>query len=107
MMGERVAPIAATLIHWEGETEKAQMSDIEEEAYSEVCEEVKRLQERLGAALDSRRSWINSTRSARQEIERLKVLLARAADALEAASPLVSAEEETYKLIAELRKAAG
>jgi prefoldin subunit 5 len=43
------------------------MSEIQEEAYSEACEEIKRLQDELRAALDSRR----------QEIERLEAALER------------------------------
>jgi hypothetical protein len=43
---------------------------------------------------------------ARQEIAELKRLLSRAAEALEVSSPLIGAEDDTDKLIGELRKAA-
>jgi hypothetical protein len=41
-----------------------------------------------------------------EKLNYCKALCARAADALETSSPLIGAEEDTDKLIAELRKAA-
>jgi hypothetical protein len=81
------------------------MSEIPDEAYSEACEEIKRLQDQLGAALDSRRLWMERTISARKEIERMKALLTRAAEALEHADWSTDYEDrwKHNDLITELR----
>jgi phage I-like protein len=71
------------------------MSDIQEEAYTEVCAENERL-----------RGLLEKVDVSVEKLNYCKALCARAADALETSSPLIGAEEDTDKLIAELRKAA-
>jgi hypothetical protein len=97
MMAERVAPIAATLIHWEGETKKL-MSDIQEEAYTELCLE----NERLSKENKRLRELFEKDKDHRK-------LLTRAAEALAGSWYYnMSQERQTLNsiLIAELRKAA-
>jgi len=73
------------------------MSDIQDEAYTELCTE----NERLRAA---NRQFSNEVASSEREIERLKALLTRAADALDGYG--TKPWHQYRELIEELRKAA-
>jgi hypothetical protein len=71
--------------------------DPREEAYTEACEEIDRLRAQLYAQLEDVALGIARKNA---EIERLKFLLIRAADALEAWS------DKRHPLVQELRKEA-